>query len=210
MSWLKKVDHITYACAKGMIEKWAWYHIEVEGGRLVTKIDDVNPDAKDSSMKIWCIDYGTFGIALVEGIDREKQSQVTAFVERHGDHACQHVAYDTEDLDAFLKHIQSHGCHPRGETIIRNDGFGILKQMFGKGYDENEDVAEACFPEYVQRPGGKKLEDTKVTFSNQAGKGFYAQIEEAREKGDKEKFIDFSAMPKGWKCPDPKPLAGSR
>ena len=27
MSHLRKVDHITYACAKGTIEKWAWFHI---------------------------------------------------------------------------------------------------------------------------------------------------------------------------------------
>ena len=42
-------------------------------------------------MKLWCIDYGDFGVALIEGIDRAGQSQVTKFVERHGDHACQHV-----------------------------------------------------------------------------------------------------------------------
>ena len=69
---LKKVDHITYACARGTIEKWAWFHIEVEGGALINRIDDVRPEDPDSSMKIWCIDYGEFGIALIEGIDRRK------------------------------------------------------------------------------------------------------------------------------------------
>ena len=34
-------------------------------------------------LSIWCIDYGEFGIALIEGIDRAKKSQVTKFVERH-------------------------------------------------------------------------------------------------------------------------------
>ena len=29
MSHLRKVDHITYACEHGAIEKWAWFHIEV-------------------------------------------------------------------------------------------------------------------------------------------------------------------------------------
>ena len=42
------------------------------------------------------------GVALIEGIDRAKKSQVTKFVEAHGDHACQHVAYDTHDLDKFV------------------------------------------------------------------------------------------------------------
>ena len=60
MAFLRKVDHVTYACAKGTIEKWAWFHIEVEGGTLINRIDDVRPDDPDSSMKIWCIDYGGF------------------------------------------------------------------------------------------------------------------------------------------------------
>jgi hypothetical protein len=77
MSKLTKVDHITYACDKGTIEKWAWFHIEVEGGTLINRIDDVRPEDTDSSMKIWCIDYGNFGVALIEGIDRTKKSQVS-------------------------------------------------------------------------------------------------------------------------------------
>jgi hypothetical protein len=133
-SLLKKVDHITYACEQGSIERWAWFHIEVEGGTLINRIDDVRPDDPDSSMKIWCIDYGEFGVALIEGIDRAKKSQVTKFVERHGDHACQHVAYDTYDLERFQQRMQSMGGTPRGETLVRNDGFGILKQMFARGY----------------------------------------------------------------------------
>ncbi len=32
MSYLKKVDHVAYAVEAGSIEKWAWFHIVVEGG----------------------------------------------------------------------------------------------------------------------------------------------------------------------------------
>ena len=124
MSHLRKVDHITYACAKGTIEKWAWFHIEVEGGTLINRIDDVLPQDPDSSMKIWCFDYGDFGIALVEGIDRAKKSHVTRFVERHGDHSCQHVAYDCHDLARFREHLLKNGGHPRGAVLVRHDGFG--------------------------------------------------------------------------------------
>ena len=158
MSFLRKVDHITYACARGTIEKWAWFHMEVEGGRLIERIDDVRPHDPESSMKLWCIDYGEFGIALVEGIDRRKKSQVTKFVERHGDHACQHVAFDCHDLQRFRRHLLEMGGHPRGEVLVRHDGFGVLKQMFAKGYAEG-DAAEASFPEYVERPregGGRR------------------------------------------------------
>ncbi len=109
MSQLRKIDHVSYACAAGQIEKWAWFHIEVEGGTLIKRIDDARPGDPHSSMKIWCIDYGNFGVALIEGIDRAGKSQVTSFVEKHGDHSCQHVAYDCYDLDAFIGRMKSLG-----------------------------------------------------------------------------------------------------
>ncbi|MBD3884826.1 VOC family protein [Phormidium tenue FACHB-886] len=203
MSWLVRVDHITYACAKGTIEKWAWFHIEVEGGRLVTRIDDVDPDNPKSSMKLWCIDYGAFGIALIEGIDRSDKSQATLFVERHGDHSVQHVAYDTSNLDSFMERLQQHGCDVLGEPISKKDGFGILKQLFCKGYSELN-PSETQFAEYVQRPRNIK-EELEVTFSQKAGKGFYRQIEEATAQGSKATFTNFSAMPFDWQPPEVAP-----
>ena len=208
MSRLKKVDHVTYACAEGTIERWAWFHIEVEGGTLINRIDDVRPEDPDSSMKIWCIDFGEFGVALIEGIDRAKKSQVTKFVDVHGDHSCQHIAYDTYDLDDFTDRIKSMGGTPRGDTLVRHDGFGILKQMFARGYAEG-DAATAAFPEYVQRPEVAASEaDVAITFAEETGKGFYDQIEDAVEAGDEAPFFDFSAMPEDWEVPEAEPLNG--
>ena len=204
-SYLKKVDHITYACEQGTIERWAWFHIEVEGGTLINRIDDVRPDDPDSSMKIWCIDYGDFGGALIEGIDRAQKSQVTKFVDVHGDHAVQHVAYDTHDLEKFQAHMKDMGGTPRGETLVRNDGFGILKQMFARGYAEG-DAAEASFPEYVQRPNpGDTDAEVAITFAEESGKGFYDQIEDAVAAGDEAPFFDFSRMPEDWEVPAAAP-----
>jgi hypothetical protein len=205
MAFLRKIDHITYACAPGGIERWAWFHIEVEGGTLINRIDDVRPDDPDSSMKIWCIDYGEFGIALVEGIDRRRKSHVTKFVERHGDHAVQHVAYDCHDLDRFRTRLQRFGGQARGEILVRDDGFGVLKQMFAKGYAP-EDPAEASFAEYVERPRTQSAGDAvRITFSAQAGRGFYDQIERAIAAGDREPLIDFSKKPADWQVPEPAP-----
>jgi len=205
MSYLKKVDHITYACARGQIEKWAWFHIEIEGGTLINRIDDVRPDDPDSSMKIWCVDFGEFGIALIEGIDRGKKSQVTRFVERHGDHSCQHVAYDTHDLDHFVAHLEAKGGAPRGDILVRDDGFGVLKQVFARGYAEGN-AAEASFPEYCERPelGGSESH-VAITFAAETGKGFYDQIEDAVTEGDDAPLFDFSAMPANWKAPQATP-----
>ncbi|MGB0906849.1 MAG: hypothetical protein ACPGVT_05090 [Maricaulaceae bacterium] len=200
MSYLKKIDHVTYACAAGQIEKWAWFHIEVEGGTLIKRIDDVNPDGA-SSMKIWCIDFGDFGIALIEGIDRTEKSQVTAFVDRHGDHSCQHVAYDCHSLEKFQTHMKSMGGHPRGDTIIQDDGFGILKQMFAKGYATGH-AGEATFPEYCERPStAGEIRDLEITFSEMAGEGFYAQVQKAIEEDDTTPFFDFKKMPTNWEVP---------
>ena len=205
MSHLKKIDHITYACTQGQIEKWAWFHIEIEGGTLINRIDDVRADDPDSSMKIWCIDFGDFGIALIEGIDRAKKSQVTKFVERHGDHSCQHVAYDTYDLDKFVAHLQANGGTPRGKVLVRNDGFGLLKQMFARGYAEG-DPAEASFPEYCERPEVDDSEsEVAITFAAETGKGFYDQIEDAVADGDEAPMFEFAAMPVDWKVPAAAP-----
>jgi hypothetical protein len=201
MSWLTKVDHVAYACAEGMLEKWAWFHIEVEGGTLIARLDDVDPDNPDSSMKLWCIDYGTFGIALVEGIDRQKKSQVTLFVEKHGDHSIQHVAYDTIDLDLFMERLAQHNCNALGEKIVKRDAFGWLKQMFCRGYSDLR-PAENSFAEYVQRPRNL-TDELEITFSQKAGQGFYRQIEAAMVNDDR-KFTDFSKMPPEWKIPDVK------
>ncbi len=209
MAFLKRVDHITYACRAGSIEKWAWFHIEVEGGTLINRIDDVRPDDPNDSMKIWCIDYGEFGVALIEGIDRAKVSQVSAFVERHGDHSVQHVAFDTYDLEKFQEHMKSLGGSPRGETLVRNDGFGVLKQMFARGYEEGS-ADETSFPEYVQRPGAQSAEEVAITFAEETGKGFYDQVADAVDSGDTEPFFDFSRMPTDWVVPEAEPLEGYR
>ncbi len=211
MSHLKNVDHITYACESGAIERWAWFHIEVEGGTLINRIDDVRPADPDSSMKIWCIDFGGFGVALIEGIDRAKQSQVTRFVDAHGDHSVQHVAFGTEDLEKFTEHIKSMGGTPRGQTLVRHDGFGILKQMFARGYTEG-DPTRVSFPEYVQRPTTGGRDDVHITFAEETGKGFYDQIEEAVEQGDDAPFFDFTRMPATWEprsCRDGHVMQGS-
>ena len=210
MSYLRKIDHVSYAVARGNIEKWAWFHIEVEGGTLIKRIDDARPDDANSSMKIWCIDYGNFGIALIEGIDRAEKSQVTTFVEKHGDHACQHVAYDCHDLDQFIEHMKSLGGHPRGNVLVQNDGFGVLKQMFAKGYASGH-AGEATFPEYCERPEtDSEAREVEMTFSDRAGGEFYKQVQDAIDKGDTEPFFDFTRMPRDWVVPPERKKKGTK
>lgn len=198
MSKINRVDHITYAVAEGMIEKWGWYHIEVEGGKLTKRIDDVRPDDPHSSMKLWCIDFINFGIVLVEGIDRSKVSQVSAFANRHGDHSVQHIAFDTPCLEEFVGHAMSLGTNLRGSQLINDDGFGKLKQLFGKGYAK-QDPAEMSFPEYIERPrGGSEGKEVNTDVPQNTGKNFYQRIEDARKNNDTSTLTDFAMMPAGW------------
>ena len=144
-------------------------------------------------MKLWCIRYTDFGIALVEGIDRNRESQVSAFVRRHGDHSTQHVAFGVDNIDDFVGHLQQFGLRLRGEILVRRDGFGMVKQVFTKGFTKG-DPATTMFFEFVERP--KQLgAAAEVTFAQTTGKGFYQQIEDARASADDEAMIDFSAMP---------------
>lgn len=207
MAHLRKIDHITYAVKTGTIEKWAWFHINVEGATLIERIDDVRPGDPSSSMKLWCLSYGEFGVALVEGIDRNERSQVTCFVEKHGDHSVQHVAYDCYDIDKFLSHVKSLGASTRGDVLVRNDGFGVLKQIFARGFAPGH-PGEATFSEYCQRPrrdaDGK---DVEITFSIEAGAGFYEQVQESIRNDDKEPFFNLDLVPNDWVVPRESPAA---
>ncbi|MGZ4724492.1 MAG: hypothetical protein ACXV8L_09805, partial [Ilumatobacteraceae bacterium] len=91
----------------------------------------------------------------------------------------------------------------RGGTLVRNDGFGVLKQMFARGYSEG-DAAEATFPEYVQRPSLGDADEVHITFAEETGRGFYDQIEDAVAAGDEDPFFDFSKMPSDWVVPAPQ------
>ncbi len=199
--WLKKVDHLTFATKN--IKKLAWIFIEILGGKLVERWDDVYPKNSKSSMKLWCIDFKNFGIALVEGIDRQEKSQVTLFVERHGDNFIQHPAFAVDDLEKFLEHAEKRGLKLRGSVLIRNDGFGLVKQVFAKGFQEMADPAEASFPEFVERPKKGKKKGT-ITFSQKFGENLYAQIESASKNKDTEDLFDFSLMSKDWEPGYPK------
>jgi hypothetical protein len=122
----------------------------------------------------------------------------------------QHVAYDTYDLDAFVAQLKSMGGSPRGDVLVRNDGFGLLKQMFARGYEEG-DAGETSFPEYCQRPDPSGADDdVAITCAAETGRGFNDQVEDAISAGDEAPFFDFSRMPADWEVPEPRPRAGFR
>jgi len=196
MNWLKKIDHITYLVKPETIRKWAWFYIEVCGGKLVMRSDDVKPNSK-SSMMLWCIDFGEFGIALAAGIDREEKSHVTRSVEANGDHFLQHPAFHVRDLEAFIKHASKHGVRFQGDMQVRNDGFGVTKQIFAWPYHGTRNAAVVGFQEYEER----ESEDTEITFSPKVGASLYDIAQEIMESDMRQTMVDWSCMPDDWEPP---------
>ncbi len=202
-TWLKRIDHATFVVSSETIRRWAWYYIDVCGGRLTLRVDDTNP-GEPSSMMLWTVDFGGFGIALVAGIDREEKSHVTAFFEKHGDHTVQHLAIDVGDLEGFLGHTAAFGLRPIGAVQVRDDdGFGPLKQVFAAGYHDADNPARVGFDEYLERPEKGEAAAAKITFSGQVGTNLYRQAQRVMEQDERRSMVDFSLMPAGWEPPAP-------
>lgn len=197
MAWLKKIDHITFLVKPETIRKWAWYYIEVCGGEMIMRSDDVNPEGK-SSMMLWCVDFGEFGIALAAGIDRQEKSHVTCAVEAHGDHFLQHPAFHVRDLEAFIKHASNVGLRFQGDMQVRNDGFGVTKQIFASQYNDSNNSAIVGFHEYEER----KYEDTEITFSPKVGASLYDIAQEIMNSDTRQTMIDWSYMADDWEPPE--------
>lgn len=196
--WLQKIDHITYVVRPETIRKWAWLYIESFGGKLVLRLDDTNPDDR-SSMMLWCVDFDSFGIALVAGLDRAERSHISMFADRHGDHSVQHVAFQVPNLERFqVEMVRLNGLKLVGAAHERHDGFGYVRQVFAKGYTSDMNSAETGFPEFVERPTDRHKPFPEVSFSAKVGMSLYKQAQTAMIEDERETVFDFSNMPADW------------
>lgn len=208
-SHLRKVDHVTCVVRQDTIRQWAWFYIDVLGGALSLRMDDTNPTG-DSSMMVWTIDFEDFGIALIAGIDRKEKSHVTAFVEKHGDHSFQHVAFQVPNLDAFCERLSTFGVKFLGETLSRRDASGrYTKQVFGNPFHDGENSSLVGFYEFVERPGrvndetGEADGAPEISFSERAGALLYQQAQSVMAEDQRGRMTRFSKMPPNWVVPEP-------
>ena len=148
-NWLTRIHHITYPCRPDTVEKWVRFHTEVEGGEIIYSSPDLCPDYPHSSIKLWCIGFGEFIIDLIVGIDREGKSHVTEFVERHGDHCVQHIAFETTHLEEYIEHLKKHGVKPLAPMVTNLEPDGFNHHIFTKGYS-GEGIKNMPFSEYMQ------------------------------------------------------------
>jgi len=165
-------------------------YVNLFDGKIFHETPDANPDGP-SSMHLCGIKVGEFSIALIQGIDRGEKSQVTKFVEKHGDHSFQHIAIAVDDINAALKDLREKGARFLTDEIHeRVDSFGPIRQIFSRKFDINIDSDEAPFFEFVERPRADGLFHSGESFSDDFARELYRDIEESAHKDDQEVFVN--------------------
>lgn len=188
------IDH--FAILVKSLDAWLPVYTSLMRGKVFSTIRDANPNGA-SSMNLCGITMGggRVSVALVEGIDRTEKSQVTKFVEQHGDHAVQHVAIAVRNIEALVAHMRANGVHFLGEILAREDAFGPLKQIFTKRFDAKLGPAEGPFFEFVERPQQSGAAKAADSFDAGFAQQLYKDVEEAQTEGDKETFFAFDTLP---------------
>jgi catechol 2,3-dioxygenase-like lactoylglutathione lyase family enzyme len=188
------VDHVAIAVKD--IEAWKRVYIDLLGGENFFETEDAAPNGP-SSMHLCGVKLGGYSVALIEGIDRKEQSQVSAFQKTHGDHSFQHLAVRVDNLDNFTRWAQARNFQFLGPVLERSDAFGPIKQVFARPFDPNLDPDQGNFYEFVERPIGNKFSASDVagdSFSNDFAKELFGQIESAQRKGEALSFIDLKSL----------------
>ncbi|MBI4118190.1 MAG: hypothetical protein HY455_01445 [Parcubacteria group bacterium] len=183
------VDHVAIAVMQETFDSWKGVWTKIFGGRVFYDIADANPGGS-SSMRLCGIKAGNLSIALIAGIDREEKSQVTKYVERHGDHSIQHIAVAIKNIAAFLDESRERGVGFLGELLQRQDPWGgEIKQIFGYPFDERLPSDEAPFFEFVERPQVGSTFSSGDSFSSDFARDLYHDVEEAAREEHHGVFI---------------------
>ena len=187
--WLG-VDHITYAVWD--IAKWRAVYMDCFGFREMHYTSDACPNGT-SSMRLCGLESGDSRIALVSPINRASISHVALFLDKHGDHSVQHIAYRIKNLEAFVQEMTDKQFKFVGGIKIRTDLFGPIKQIFAKRFDSSLSPATGSFYEFVERPE-KTDGDLSDFFSGAVAGELYDDVEKEILADDGEPFIDLAII----------------
>jgi hypothetical protein len=171
------VDHVAIAVKD--IAKWKNTYLFL-GAKVFYETNDASPKGR-SSMKLCGVKLGEFSIALIEGIDREDISQVSAFVNKHGDHSVQHIAIAVDNIYTFVEWATANNFNFLGPVQDRKDAFGDVKQVFARKFDKDLPPDEAPFYEFVERPNQEGRFISADSFSDEFAREFFLQIEGAQK-----------------------------
>ena len=177
------IDHITL-CVKNLAAAESLF-TTVLGFHVIWSAQDVGSDM--SSMDTVVVQRGDAKIALMQGRNKARRSQICNFIDKYGE-GVQHIAIEVDDIEAVCREWESHGVRFSGETKNGRDGFGPLKQRFT--YPLFPD--SGLFLELTQRQHGQ--EESK-TFVRATVESLYKDIERDQLKGVARTIIDYETLP---------------
>lgn len=187
--WLG-IDHITYAVWD--IAAWRAIYIDCFGFKEIHHTADACPHGA-SSMELYGLESGNSRIALVSPISRTLVSHVEHFLNRHGDHSVQHVAYSIQNLEEFVEEMTEKKFRFLGKVKIRNDAFGSIKQIFAKRFDAYLTPAQGVFYEFVER--SEEIDRGVLSFfSSRVAEELYDDVERDMHQDDGAQFIDLTTV----------------
>lgn len=155
-------------------------------------------EGKESAMRTFALRRGGWTVALVEGIDRERTSQVTTYTETHGDHSAHHAALLFKDLERAVESLLGKGVQFRlnripssfSEPLTVNhilhrgeDYGGPLLQCFTKPL-ERRNGKSGFFFELIERVSLETRREDKQAFHDPTVIGLFESIEREDKLGD--------------------------
>ena len=196
------IDHIAIAVRN--LEKWIIFYKSLGFTVVYTpRMGEGLIEGTQSAMRTCALQRGGWTIALVEGIDRERKSQVTTYVEMHGDHSAQHAALLFPDVTKVVGALHAKGAQFRlskipkeGEEVsfhhllhTGEDYSGPLLQCFTKPFDRklahDSKMRGGFFFELIQRlPQAAKKKKGKQAFHDPTVVGLLESIEREEVAGD--------------------------
>lgn len=177
------VDHITLCVKNLAATKYLFTHIL--GFDVIWSAQDVG--SEKSSMDTVVVQRGHAKIALMQGRNKERKSQICEFVDTYGE-GVQHIALEVDDIEAVCREWENHGVRFSGDIKDGRDGFGPLRQRF------TYPLFPGCglFLELTQRQHGQ--EESK-TFVRATVESLYRDIERDQLKGVARTIIDYETLP---------------
>lgn len=177
------VDHITLCVKNLAATKYLFTHIL--GFDVIWSAQDVG--SEQSSMDTVVVQRGHAKIALMQGRNKARKSQICEFVETYGE-GVQHIALEVDDIEAVCREWETHGVRFSGDIKDGRDGFGPLRQRF------TYPLFPGCglFLELTQRQHGR--EESK-TFVRATVESLYRDIERDQIKGVARTIIDYETLP---------------
>lgn len=149
------VDHI--AIAVDYLERWMDYY-KFWGFEVVYTPQGKEEgliEGKKSAMKTYALRRGGWTVALVEGVDKKRISQITTYLKIYGDHSVHHAALLFTDLQQKVKSYLQSGVQFRLSRVPSSPTDSITTQhVLHCGEDYGGSLLQ-CFTKPFARKQGK-------------------------------------------------------